>query len=658
MTPGKALRGITKWYSPFNILFILLIPLLALRVALLIFHHLPGHDTFSHILLLQYLFFNETALGGNLPNWFPFMTHGTTNGLLFLYSQNLLLPIIYPFAKLLKDINYLYIFQATLLFDELILLLGCLLLARYHFKSLATAIFVSTSIAYTTISSYQVHLDFHISYLIPLIIYCLERALKQASARYFFLAGILGIITFLGNAAYVVPFIWFSICVFGAVFCCLTPFHKTLLALQILWQRFSWKHGVILLVLIYFVANIGLYLQYATTEILSVTTGRDEHGMVPIETFLTYGSIGGINYSELLIWNPSNYNLTFYMGLLVIPFAIIAFIRVRSRTSYVFGITAWVLFLFGLGTFVSLFYYYFVPAGKLFRHIIYTVQVVKIFFVFYAGFGFEWYWTSLNQKPYVPWKNKTWQDKLALLVPTIWTVLVFIILLYMGHFLISFSNSANRVLWLEMVKELALQILVTGGLLILLFFIIRRPQQAIIFAYILLIGHFCDVLSLKFQKEYVQTPQVSEAVANLFEVYPYQFPIQRSQDYYTNNRFRLLAPTFLEDKLVENKPGPLGGQYGSLYWTLDAFCFFDAAASPFRVNSWLKGIEAFHSVWLPQSQRVYQRPGFPIIETQAYKKLSGFGFPKLQLFSKIHVLPTDQDVTNTLANSKFLATYS
>jgi len=86
---------------------------------------------------------------------------------------------------------------------------------------------------------------------------------------------------------------------------------------------------------------------------------------------------------------------------------------------------------------------------------------------------------------------------------------------------------------------------------------------------------------------------------------------------------------------------------------MESFLYFDAAASTFRTDNWLRSVDEFYSCFVPTNGRTARHLGFPIPESPAYRKLIGYESPKLQVFTRIHSLPTDEDVTALIASPEF-----
>jgi len=650
----------------FAIVLALMTPLIILRIAMLWERRIPlGHDTFQY-LQLQYLFFDEAALTGTPPQWIPYMTHGVPSNFWFLISEGVLSLTVLPFAFFLKGLNYLHIFTAGLLFDEFILVLGSVLLARRYFKSPLTVVFVSASLAYTSISSTQIWWNFHILYLLPLLFYCLDRAIREASTTYLFLFSLVSVGLSVGNLPYELPAIVYVVVLFAFSALVVAPKRVLDLSKGFL-RKFSYEYVIALLPSMILGAVIILFLRNGVSDIVSYNVGRLQSLTVPLNEFLIYGGYTEPSkYLELIKRVNDNIDNTIYSGILVIPFALIALLRNRSKASYVFGLTAFLVALFTCGTFVSVAFYYLIPFGSYFRHIGLVAPLIKLFLIFYAGFGFESFLEIVSRVKKQGLRLTSSKDRETMLVP----ILSFSIIVAGAATTLSRRNDLfNPVPWVaETESQLysnaasvasALSYLIVISLIALILFvsIMVKPRWALTLLVMILLLHVGDAMLYKVENERGRTAAVSENVMGLFEVYHYEFVPERSQDYTSNSRFRVLAPYILRsgEALPSGGLSPYGtiGRFGAVYWTLEPFLFFDPLVSVFRTDFWLKVVDEFYSSYVKPIQYVPRFLGFPIPDSLAYKKLTGYEYPKLQVFSKVIVLSSDVEIRNALTNPEF-----
>jgi len=185
----------------------LLVILLEAGIFLYMIHEqriVGGHDGFQYF-SVQYSFLNHVVNYGEIPQWSPFMTHGSLAALGYLAPEGILQNVLLLSGGLFKDINFLPLFYAGIFLDELLLLAGVWLLARRFFASPLTVFFVTLSIMGSCIWVLQPWFNFHFYYAIPLILYLIHLFLDSGKSRYYFLAGNLLFIQCLGNLPYFLP---------------------------------------------------------------------------------------------------------------------------------------------------------------------------------------------------------------------------------------------------------------------------------------------------------------------------------------------------------------------------------------------------------------------------------------------------------------------
>src|SRR5215469_1479017 len=373
------------------ILFGLFLPLAALRVLILLTRHIPmDHDAFQY-LQLQYVFFNEAVTHGRLPQWLPLEARGGPSNLWLVVSQGLLVSVLAALGAAFKHANFLPIFESGLLLDEFMLVLGATLLSWRCYHSRLAAILVPASLAYTTVSALQPWWNFHLFYLLPLILYCIDRLAAEGSHRHLALATLFAAATVLANLPYYLPLTFFTLCIFAGARAALggpAPFRNAghLLA------RPSWCRLVVLVIPLCLAAAVAWGLRASLAHAV-FATGRNAYGGTALPTFLTWGGRTGIEeYRDLIGRYPGDRDNTLYGGILVLPFCVIALARARSPMSYVFGVTALVMVLFSSGTFVSRLFYYAIPLGKYYRDLGHAAPLAKMFLIFYAGYGVDEFW--------------------------------------------------------------------------------------------------------------------------------------------------------------------------------------------------------------------------------------------------------------------------
>ena len=608
------------------------------------------HDLFQYM-HLQYVFFNEAVQHGRLPRWLPFVTHGAPSNFWIVISQGLAASAVSAAGRRLALVPFLPYFEAGLFFDEFAFVLGCLLLARRCYRSPVAVLFVTASLAYTTITARQPWYNFHLVYLLPLLLYCLDRAARDASPRHLGLAALVGAGTVLGNLPYFLPLTVFTVAVFAAA---VAAFARDDLPRTVrqLGRSIAWPAAAALAVPVCLAAAVAVFVRDGFAHTI-FAAGRTTHGQVALRNFLTYGWATGFGkFNDLIGRYPSGLNNrdnTLYAGVLTVPFCLVALARVRAPMSYAFGATAVVLALFSAGTFVSEAFYFAMPFGRYYRDVGHAAPLAKLFVVFYAGYGVDAFW-DVARRVALYGSLRPRRDRIV--------VYLLIAALTAGPtLLLAQRGFASPSYWFPDVPGFAYVVALTVAFLVLFVVMLRRPDLAAALAAVALVIHVADVLWFKTEFEYLRVPPVSAAVIDLFRPAAYGFPTERTLSY-TNARFAALAPAILEHGVL---PGggrtPYFYEYrfhgGSLYWTTDSFLFLDAAASPFRTDFWQDGVDAFYHAWVPPAAAVHEHLGFPMPEAPAYRKLSGVEFPKLQLFAGIRLLPADAAVARALAAPGF-----
>ena len=638
-------RQVVRWgrsaalERPTAVVFLgLFAPLVILRLALLLNSRVPiGHDAFQY-LHLQYISFNEAIRSGRPPLWYPFLSHGVPAGIWIVLSQGLLTSWLFPLAPLLKGINFLWLYQAGMLFDELTLLLGCVLLGRRCYQSMAAVLFVSAAITYTAISSTQVWFDLHAYYLLPLILYSALSAIETGAPRYLLATGFLYAATVLGNLPYFLPLTAFVLCLFLSIYLSVGAAHCRALLVN-WWSGHRKQLPLLFLPAVLMVGTLLIYPQSAVTMAFDHPGRGSDGNVASLTSFLTYGGLNTFwKYWDLLGRFANNMDITLYTGVLVVPFAAVAVVFVRSRRAAVFGLTALVLAMFSANTLVTALFYYAFPLGRLFRHIGLVAPMVKIFLIFYAGFGIDRAWHSLL---------KPGDDRRPFLIAA-----ATLVLLLVPGVLSAWSFNGDHRIWVNTEALIRDVVIYTGfviGAIVALILIYKRAVHSAHLCTVILLGlHFVDIGLVKVEREYFRTPRVSAAIVELFRSYTYPFPMYRESDYGHSQRAAALAPYLFGTS--PPKPGQelagTRGPVGSVYASVDSFLYVDRVASLFRTEEWLTGVGAFHNIWIKHRPPGLGtgRLGHPIPDAVGYRTLAGIDSPKLQLFSRIYSLPAQHDV--------------
>lgn len=661
--PDELAWAVTPWRLFFVFAALALI-LGLLRVLLVADGRVPlGHDAWQYMHMQYVLFFNEPIQHADIPLWLPYMTHGTISNLWILITQGLLVSVLSPWAEHLSSVNFVYLYQVGLYFDELVFLLGCTLLSGLCFRRISTVFFVCTSLSLANASSVQVWWDFHIIYLFPLTLYCLYRALTQCSAKYLFFASILAVGGFLANLPYNAVVLAFITAVFAACIFVAKPV-DTLAVIRRFLRSLGFRHALALVLPTLLLACVFLWLQDNLHSLVNHNEGRVGWATSSMTEFLSYGgSVKMARYFEFIARYSNSTDNTIYAGLLLIPFAYTALTGKIQREALAFATAAFLILLFSSAGFVSVAYFYLMPFGTLFRHIGLTAPFVKFFVVFLAGYGFERYWHA--RRTSTGYASQTTPRIVAAPIRALAAIAVVLALklsdvipLYGYQLLQTPPRRYLNQLYVThepLVFVVGLLIILAITYMIILAVAKRNREQLPFFLVLILTLHLGDLISLKYEREFLRVPRSDAAVEDLFAPYAYAFPERRGQAYLANARFAAIAhQTIYPDELptIGQEPALLG-PYMALYWSLDSFTYLDASACPFRVDHWLQAIDSLHRVWVAEKRVIERHLPFPRPTHKAYGRLSGVTEPKLAVFSKAHAFGDEEAVTAAMADENF-----
>jgi hypothetical protein len=612
------------------ILAIFVAALAAVRVYLLSENSVPMfHDTFL-ILQLQYSFFNEFALHNELPLWLPYVTAGVRGGYTFIESNGIIPMLLLPFAPLLKGVNFLPIFDLGVLFDEFALTLGCVLLGRAHFKSWKTVTFVTAAVVFPLAPTGQLYWNLHSFYLIPLIMYCLERAIKRTSAKYLFLSGIIAVASVLGSISYLVPLWFFAGAVFVLTLLGVAP-SATFRYIRRFITSLSYRHLAAVAIPALAGVSIAGLLFGSLSEITVRKLGRDITGGIGgIAQAIGFGPAPDLTkYYGLTDVYANDVYLTVYVGVIVIPFVAFAIWKARSKMSYAFGFTGLLLVLFSGATLVSVLFYYLVPFAALYRYVSLSTRLATFFVVFYAGFGFDAYVESIEKRD--PSKERASRKLLALPLVVLLAVFAFVLIIELKtypiyNFLAPGGLSDNpNILDPVFVLQQPLQVVFLFALFIGLFsLIVAFPRTAALILLLILSLHVVDTFTFGVEAEQDRGQLAGPNFVSLFDPYNYNFTMVRMPVSSGNDRFMIMNSY--------NR-----AQYT---WQTDLFLFGDTGIPAIYTDSWPSPLDELNWAFVQRGLAGYQNGVFVTPKSEAYDKIVGLGYPKVSVFSRVVALPT------------------
>jgi hypothetical protein len=647
--------------------FFLLIILLEAGIFIYLIHErsiVGGNDGFQYF-YLQYYFFNHVVNYGDIPLWIPFMTHGTIATWWYIIQAGIFQNVLLLTGDLFKNVNFLPLFYTGIFIDELLLLTGVWLLGRRFFASPLTTFFVSLSVMGSCIWMLQPWWNFHLYYAIPLILYFIHTFVDTGKWRYFFLAGNLLFIQCLGNLPYYLSFTSLVIFLYF-FFYFLFNYQDTLKRIKSI--QFGIPFVTFTLLIIFLFVALYIAVSFGTDQIVN-STSRNPDGSLILDVFLTYG--GEFNWwSWLEIFSRLSpcLDYTLYMGIICVPFVLLGLIFNLNRQNIHFLLTIIILFLFSMGTFVSVFFYYSWPMMKYFRHLMLVSPMIKIFLCFLAGFGFDALFFNRSR----------WKENPTLLN----SVLIFISILMIGlssllwilsnhhemcvHLLHKMALTTSlKILFDEniitiLVRRTALLILAISILFVTLALIDRKKNFLPLVIFLLLL-HCADLYGYKFSEIGYNTVPLNDKLYKMIEFQPMPYEKRRDVSFWENNpRAEILKALSIREE-------------GSTYWSADSFLFKDELYNPFRTDHWLKPLNDYLSAHWKQfyyydmgnknvnrymeiqaSRHFFDgyRLNFPQMHP-ATLKISGVTEDKIQFFELADIISPDDNIASKITNAEY-----
>lgn len=545
-------------------------------------NRLVVHDTFFRF-YMQYYYLNNYVNYLEFPYWIPYLTHGTLatpwQGLVGIHG--FLNNTLFLTGSILKNVNFLSIFYMGVFFDRIILLTGTWLLSRRFYNSPVVSFFVTVSVLVSSVWASQIHLNFLFYYAVPLIIYLLHQFIETQKWRYFLLALNLFMLQSIDKLFYFLPVVSLSI---GAYFFFYFVFNSREMMINLRKIKFN-RHGIIsiVLVLISILAVFSLVKIGMDGEIVKNILQRNEDGSVPLNVFLTYSQDNGITkWLEIILGISIKNDNTLYCGLLIPLFALFALLFNSNRKSLPLLLTALLLFLFSLGTIVSIFFYYYWPTMKFYRHIFQIVSIVRLFLCFLAGFGFLKFFELIFSKnrPHI---THTW-------------LIVTVSCLFMGGVIVftqADKNSfvaalmkpliydadlnqifRNSSLYYSFFRFLGIKYIICSLLLISFWFFEKKSLEKMVF--LLIVFHVLDGYSYSLQEFNNRTVVLSQKQLQITRFQPMTFNHRRTSDDFSKDSYRigLLTPNLLSKSILS--------------WNIHAFLFTEPFHSQLRTDHWLK----------------------------------------------------------------------
>jgi hypothetical protein len=613
-----------------------------------------GHDAFQ-CFAVQYGLMNNTVCCGEIPQWTPFMMHGTLATLGYLVLGGIVPNILLLSGSILKNVNFLPIYYVGFFFDELILLVGIWLLGKRLFLSPFTRCFVALSILGSCIWLIQPWFNFRIYYAIPLILYFLHLFLERGKWRYFFLAGNLLFIQSMGNLPYFLPLLSLVIFIY---FCFYFVFNRKDVWREIRTIRFGWPCicTIFFILLLFYVFYLALTI--GLDQILNYNFQRNFDWSTDLNPFLTYGGKSWSAWLELVLGISPCADYTLYIGIACIPFILLGTIFNINKSNVHFLLIIIVLSLFSMGTFVSTFLYFSWPTMKYYRHLMSVAPVIKVFLCFLAGFGFDAIFSDQGR-----WKQPLVIKATFAIISLLGVITAFFIWKIANDYGFSaqfvFSMVPKYLPYYKPLfkEDLMFLLFIRTALFALIFsvlffvlLIFNRKKFLLFFSIVFLVLHFADIYGFKMTEIKLKSVPLEANLYKMTEFQPIPYPKRRDRGFWNNNP-RAAIMKYLPFK-----------EPGEFYWTTYVFLFKDQLGNSFRTDHWLLPLDIYmRAYWgqsihdfstKPKGLYYYSKLEFPMNHPAALK-ISGVTEDKIQFFAQAEVVNSEDRIVSKITDSEY-----
>ncbi|MBF0610417.1 MAG: YfhO family protein [Magnetococcales bacterium] len=381
--------------------------LLAIALACLLAIHwpmfsslwLPYHDGIFRYQTFRAAY-SEYLLYGGWPGWWPRISWGIPADFAMLGVFTPATWLTSWLAALMKVSDTLLIFQVSLFLDALFYTFGLILLTTSLYQTLLARLAAVTAGVLSLSWWGQPYFAFYAFYALPWVFYLLLQFSRTGDGRFFWLAGLMEIFTFMGNIGY------------------LPPIH--LLILSIVFAALIWRTPDILLKIVQprALPYLALFLVLATVVVFYVLEaaqqtvylslgGREEDGSVSLFSFLTSGKISlAIAFSSLFVGASVHFDHHYYPGIMMIFMFFYAARRVQH--SFFTGITivSFIFLSFGAGGILATLFYFVVPGMKWYRHIGHLHYTLSLLLILAACHGID-HWLQTKQPASQPSRSRS-----------------------------------------------------------------------------------------------------------------------------------------------------------------------------------------------------------------------------------------------------------
>jgi len=632
---NKISHAALRFFKKQNVLFGVVFILETLYcLDLIVRRRIPaGHDGFQYF-SLQYFFLNNAVYAHEVPQWMPFMTHGTVASWWYVIQAGFLQNVLLSVSFLIKYVNFFYVFHIGMYVDMMMLLTGCWLLGRKFLKYSVSLFFFAVTVTGSCLWLTQPWYNFHLYYCLPLILYLFHRFIETGLWRYFLGGGHLLVLQCLGNLPYFLPVQSLVIFLYFCFFLFFNPRQRGLFLGKVKWNAWAWVSIGGVIVFFYLIHTV---MTFGTDQIVNYNYGRDIHGMTSLEGFLTYaGNLNLHKWIELILGFSPELDYNLYGGILILPLFLTACFYVnRKNIPHILLII--ILADMSAGGLTARLFYYLWPFMHYYRHLALISPIIKIFVYLMAAVALDrlifishrragrLYWVASSACPLcIIILIAVWQ---FYVLPSSWETIVHGIVPSGRPELLIF-----RKIYQTFLAQRFWNVFTFNFLFAVLWFVWIRAKairwKSFILMLILMV-HTVDVYGYKLYESRLRSVSIS-----------------RYMGYTSFQRMPFSKRRALDEAWVDSPRAPiikiLPLRYGVQYWSNDSFLFRDSAGHPFRTDHWLRPLDRLmRTYWgqrmddvtvKPKGLVYYTRLDFPLSHSAA-RKLAGIDEDKIQFFS-------------------------
>lgn len=373
------LMGIYKMYFRQSYIFFCL-----LMLMVFLFYSksnvIPVHDS-MYIYQFFHVFYSSLKYNHEPLLWLPYAGYGIPSLLLQLQLLNPSSYVIGLLGVLFQVKNTLILLKIAFFLNVSIYLMGVYLFVKSNLEFFASRFIVLTCAGLSLCWLWQPFFSLTIFYLFPLILNSITQYVKHRQVKWLFVGAALFMFNFIGEASYFVVLQFYTLLAFFIPLLISGHF-----PLKPLLCKKAWFSPQFLCLFFLALSLVLIVIHTGKHGVLNISPGRGPSFFVSKEIFLNFGVLP----AHQILWGILGYahplgDNTFYNGLLpILLFGIGLFV---VENIYFFGLFCAYIFLIVLskaGFIAALIYY--LPAMSLYRHLSLTYGLSGLILILASGF--------------------------------------------------------------------------------------------------------------------------------------------------------------------------------------------------------------------------------------------------------------------------------